>query len=162
MKARPELIACEDMTVPMEKLDNLVVNHLEKRVVDQARFKYILSALLDRRQERSERRQAYIALLNKRVIETDLRLKRLYDAIESCMPGLDDPGLKDSISEIKTTCDQTRTNADRATAMLSNINHKSIKPQMLNRFPDSARLDADKSGQIPSENTSAYSLSVSK
>ncbi len=47
------------------------------------RGKAVLSAVLDRRQERSDRRREHIAELNKRAAETELRLKRLYDAIES-------------------------------------------------------------------------------
>jgi site-specific DNA recombinase len=43
------------MTVPMEKLDDLVTNNLEKRLLNPARLEEILSTVLDRRQERSER-----------------------------------------------------------------------------------------------------------
>lgn len=45
--------------------------------------------------------------------ETDLRLKRLYDAIESGGANLDDSELKDRISGLKATCDQARVDADR-------------------------------------------------
>jgi site-specific DNA recombinase len=59
------------MTVPMEKLDELVASHLEKRLLNPARLEEILSTVLDRRQERSERKQQHIAELNKRAAETD-------------------------------------------------------------------------------------------
>jgi hypothetical protein len=47
--------------------------------------------LLDRRQERSDRRREHIAELNKRAAEADLRLKRLYDTIETGVADLGDP-----------------------------------------------------------------------
>jgi site-specific DNA recombinase len=39
--------------------------------------------VLDRREERAERRTTYIAALRKRASEADAKLKRLYDAIEN-------------------------------------------------------------------------------
>jgi site-specific DNA recombinase len=138
-KARQGPTACEGMTVPMEKLDDLVANHLEKRLLNPERLEEILSTVLDRRQERSERKQAHIAELNKRATETDLRLKRLYDAIESGVADIDDPELKDRISALKTTRDQARVDANRAVAMLETVSQNSITPQMLRKFASIAR-----------------------
>jgi site-specific DNA recombinase len=138
-KARQGPTACEGMTVPMEKLDDLVANHLEKRLLNPARLEEVLSTVLDRRQERSERKQQHIAELNKRATETDLRLKRLYDAIESGVADLDDPELKDRIAALKSTRDQARVDADRAVAMLETVSQKSITPQMLRKFASTAR-----------------------
>jgi site-specific DNA recombinase len=110
-KARQGPTACEGMTVPMEKLDDLVASHLERRLLNPGRLEEILSTVLDRRQERSERKQQHIAELNKRATETDLRLKRLYDAIESGVANLDDPELKDRIANAPQVC-QHRTRQD--------------------------------------------------
>ena len=50
----------QGMTVPMEKLDSLVAGHLEDRLLDPARLEEVLATVLDRRQERTERRhEAY-------------------------------------------------------------------------------------------------------
>lgn len=43
--------------------------------------------------------------LNKRATETDLRLKRLYDAIEAGVADLDDPALKERVASIKALRD---------------------------------------------------------
>src|SRR3546814_975085 len=83
MKARQGPTACTGMAVPMEKLDDLVVNHLEKQLLQPERLETILAAALDRREEHADRRRAHIAELNKRSTESELRLKRLYDAIEA-------------------------------------------------------------------------------
>jgi hypothetical protein len=47
-----------------------------------------------RTQEHAEHRREHIAELNKRAAETDLRLKRLYDAIEGGVADVNDPAVK--------------------------------------------------------------------
>jgi DNA invertase Pin-like site-specific DNA recombinase len=63
MKARQGVTACEGMTVAMERLDHLVAGHLEERLLDPDRLEEVLAAVLDRRQERSDRRREHIAEL---------------------------------------------------------------------------------------------------
>jgi DNA repair exonuclease SbcCD ATPase subunit len=92
----------------MDKLDNLVTEHLEKRLLQPERLEEILASVLDRRQERAELRRERIAELNKSVAETDLRLKRLYDAIEAGVANLDDAALKERIASLKVIRDQAR------------------------------------------------------
>ncbi len=92
-----------------------------------------------RRQERTERRRDHIAELNKRGTETDLRLKRLYDAIESGVADLDDPDLKDRIASLKAIRDQSRVDAERASAMLESVGQKAITAPMLAKFAQTAR-----------------------
>jgi hypothetical protein len=83
MKARQGPTACTGMAVPMEKLDDLVADHLESQLLQPERLEIILASVLDRRPEQSERRRDHIAELDKRAAESELRLKRLYDAIEA-------------------------------------------------------------------------------
>ncbi len=66
MKARQGPTACEGMAVPMEKLDDLVVNHLEKQLLQPERLETVLAAALERREDHAERRREHIAELNKR------------------------------------------------------------------------------------------------
>jgi hypothetical protein len=84
--------------------------------------------------ERSDRRRQHIAELNKRAAETELRLKRLYDAIKSEVADLDDPALKDRIDGLNATRDQTRVDAERASALLQTSNQQAITPVMLRKF----------------------------
>ena len=44
----------------MGKLDTLVADHIERRLLQPARLEEILSSVLDRRDERAERRSAHI------------------------------------------------------------------------------------------------------
>lgn len=139
MKARQGPTACEGMAVPMEKLDDLVASHLEGQLLQPERLETILVSVLDRRQEQSERRRDHIAELNKRSAESELRLKRLYDAIEAGVADLDDPALKDRIDGLKAIRDQAKADADRAQAMLQHSGQKAVTPQMLKKFASTAR-----------------------
>jgi site-specific DNA recombinase len=139
MKARQGPTACEGMAVPMENLDDLVVNHLEGQLLQPERLETVLAAALDRREEHAERRREHIAELNKRSAESELRLKRLYDAIEAGVADLNDPALKDRIGGLKAIRDQAKADADRAQAMLQNTGQKAVTPQMLRKFAATAR-----------------------
>ncbi len=139
MKARQGPTACEGMAVPMEKLDDLVADHLEKQLLQPERLETVLAAALDRREEHAERRREHIAELNKRSTESESRLKRLYDAIEAGVADLDDPALKDRIDGLKAIRDQAKADADRAQAMLQNSGQKAVTPQMLRKFATTAR-----------------------
>ncbi len=139
MKARQGPTVCEGMAVPMEKLDDLVADHLEGQLLQPERLETVLAAALDRREEHAERRREHIAELNKRATESELRLKRLYDAIEAGIADLDDPALKDRIDGLKAIRDQAKADADRAHAMLQNSGQKAVTPQMLRKFAATAR-----------------------
>ena len=123
----------------MEKLDNLVAGHIADRLLAPERLEEVLASVLDRRQERAERRREHIAELNKRATETDLRLKRLYDAIEAGVADLDDPALKERIAGLKATRDQAHVDAERAQAMLESSGQQAVTPAMVRKFAKAAR-----------------------
>lgn len=91
-----------------DKLDRVVADHIEQRLLQPKRLEQILSSVLDRREERAERRTAHIAELRKRASEADAKLKRLYDAIENGVADLSDSMLKNRIAELKAIRDQAR------------------------------------------------------
>jgi site-specific DNA recombinase len=137
-KARQGETGCIGRTVPMEKLDTLVADHIEHRLLQPKRLEEILSSVLDRREERAERRTAHIAELRKRAAEADAKLKRLYDAIENGVADLSDPMLKDRIAELKAIRDQARADAERAEDTLDRLG-PGITPQVLRTFARHAR-----------------------
>jgi site-specific DNA recombinase len=118
IRARQGDTGCTGRSVPMDKLDNLVAGHIEHRLLAPDRLEEVLATVLDRRQERTERRREHIAELNKRAAEADLRLKRLYDAIETGVADLNDPGLKERLAGLKAIRDQSQADVMRAQAML--------------------------------------------
>ncbi len=139
IKARQGETGCKGRSIPMEKLDDLVAGHIEDRLLQPERLEEILASVLDRRQERTERRRENIAELNKRTAETDLRLKRLYDAIESGVADLNDPALKQRIAGLKAIRDQAQADADRAQAMAESVGQQAITPAMVQKFARTAR-----------------------
>lgn len=137
-KARQGATGCPGRTVPMEKLDNLVAEYIEQRLLQPRRLEQLLSHVLDRRTERAERRQLHIAELRKRAAEADAKLRRLYDAIENGVADLSDPMLKERIGELKATRDQARLDAERAEDAIERAG-PAITPQALRTFARTAR-----------------------
>ena len=138
-KARQGKTGCEGRSIPMDKLDDLVVSHLDERLLQPERLKTILASVLDRRQERAERRREHLAELNRRITETDQRLGRLYDAIESGVANLDDSALKERITALKAIRDQGKADAERVQAMLDSSGNQAITPAMIETFSSAAR-----------------------
>ncbi len=137
-KARQGETGCPGRTVPMEKLDTVVAEYIEQRLLQPKRLDQLLSHVLDRRTERAERRKSHIAELRKRAAEADTKLKRLYDAIESGIADLSDPMLKDRIGELKATRDQARLDAERAEDAIDRAG-PTITPETLKTFARAAR-----------------------
>jgi site-specific DNA recombinase len=137
-KARQGETGCPGRTVPMDKLDRVVADHIEHRLLQPKRLEEILSSVFDRREERAERRTAHIAELRKRASEADAKLKRLYEAIENGIADLSDPMLKERIGELKAIRDQARIDAERAEEAIERLG-PSITPQALKTFARQAR-----------------------
>jgi hypothetical protein len=99
----------------------------------------ILASVLDCRQERTERRREHLAELHKRITETDQRLNRLFDAIESGVADLDAPGLKERIAGLKAIREQASADAERAQAALDHAGNQAVGPDMVKTFARAAR-----------------------
>jgi site-specific DNA recombinase len=76
-KARKATTGCGGRTVPMHKLDSLVVDYLEQRLLDPERLNEILAALLKRRQSQGDRHMDRIAQLKCQAADADSKLTRL-------------------------------------------------------------------------------------
>ena len=138
-KARQGKTGCKGRTIPMDKLDDLVASHMEERLLQPKRLKTILANLLDRREDRAERRRQHLAELHKRITETDQRLGRLYDAIEGGMVDKDDTVLKDRIAGLKAIRDQAMADAERTQTTLDSAGSESISLDMIDDFSRTAR-----------------------
>jgi hypothetical protein len=139
IEARQGETGCKGRSIPMEKLDDLVAGHIADRLLQPEWLEEVLASARDRRQERAERRCEHIAELNQRAAEADLRLKRLYDAIESGVADLGDPALKDRSAGLKLVRDQAQTEAERTAATLESAGQQTITPAMVWKFAATAR-----------------------
>ncbi len=135
--ARQGKTGCKGRTIQMDRLDHLVADYRDHRLLDPNRVQDMLAAHLDRREERDGRRRAQANELTKRAAEAEQRLKRLYDAIESGVANLDDPSLKERIKELKATRDQARVDAERARATIETAG-QTLTPTQLTRFASAA------------------------
>jgi site-specific DNA recombinase len=160
-KARQGETGCPGRTVPMDKLDRVVADHIERRLLQPQRLERILSSVLDRRKERAERRTAHIAELRKRASEAHAKLKRLYDAIENGIADVSDPMLKDRIAELKAVRDQARADAERAEGALDRLG-PSITPQALKTSPGKLASVCGLNLAATAATTSARSPSASR
>ena len=80
-----------------------------------------------------------LAELHKRITETDQRLNRLFDAIESGVADLDAPSLKDRIAGLKAIREQASADAGRAQAALDHAGNQAVSPDMVRTFARAAR-----------------------
>ncbi|WP_309761161.1 recombinase family protein [Agrobacterium pusense] len=138
-KARQGKTGCKGRSIRMDKLDHLVASHLEDRLLQPERLATILSSLLERRQERSVRRREHLADLRRRITETDQRLNRLYDAIESGVAAMDDVGLKDRIANLRAVRDQATADAERIQATLESAGVQEFNHAMIDALSAAAR-----------------------
>ncbi|AMG74216.1 recombinase family protein [Sphingopyxis granuli] len=138
-KARQGKTGCVGRTIQMGKLDDLVANHLDERLLVPARLEKILSSLLDRRSDRAERRREQLAEINRRVTETEARLNRLYDAIEAGLADLNDENLKERMTSLKAIRDQAKAEAERLQATLDSSGNQTITVDMLDSLSSAAR-----------------------
>lgn len=137
-KARQGASGCRGLTVPMERLDRAVVDHLEWRLLDPQRLAKMMDQLLERREEWNERRRGHITELRKRSAEAEAKLKRIYEAIENGVVNVADPSLKDRIAELTAIRDQARLDAERSAAFIERLG-PAITPESLRRFALAAR-----------------------
>ena len=139
IKARQGETGCKGRAIPMDKLDGIVVSHIEDRLLDPERLEELLASVVDRRQEGVERRRHHIAELNHRAAEADNRLKRLYDAIEAGSLDPAESALGERIAGLTAIRDQAHADAARIQAMLESSSHRAITPEAVREFAGEAR-----------------------
>ena len=137
-KARQGEKGCPGITVPMDRLDRAVADHLETWLLDPANLEVMLDQLLERREDWAEQRRQHVAEMERRATEAEAKLKRLYEAIENGVVDMGDSSLKDRIAELKAVRDQARGDADRALAHITRIG-PTITPETLRKFATVAR-----------------------
>jgi DNA invertase Pin-like site-specific DNA recombinase len=138
-KARQGKSGCKGRTIPMDKLDRLVADHIGDRLLQPKRLETVLASVIDRRQERTERRREHLAELHRRITETDQRLGRLFDAIEAGMVDKDDTMAKERMASLKAMRDQAAADAERTQLALDSSGNQGVTPDMLKGFAHKAR-----------------------
>ncbi len=137
-KARQGVKGCPGITVPMDRLNDAVIDHLESRLLDPKRLTLLMDQLIERRDEWVDQRRLHVADLERRATEAEAKLKRLYEAIENGVVDMSDPSLKDRIAELQAVRDQARGDADRAVSHIEKIGPE-ITAESLRTFAVTAK-----------------------
>ncbi|MGE3363940.1 MAG: recombinase family protein [Rhizobiaceae bacterium] len=130
--ARQGKTGCKGRTIPMAELDGLVVEHVERRLLEPTRLRQALGGLMGMRKAHAEKEKERVEALRRQAGDAESKLTRLYEAIENGLAELDDPNLKGRIAELKRIRDAARSDVERAEAR--DTNGAEITPAALEQF----------------------------
>ncbi len=110
--ARQGKTACKGRSIPMQKLDDLVTEHLAERLFQPERLIATLASVASRRAEKALEVDRRVAALQTEVTEAEEKLKRLYKMVEDGVTDLDEI-LKERLGSLKLDRERARTALDR-------------------------------------------------
>src|SRR5690349_10717703 len=99
--------ACKGRSIPMEKLDVLVTDHLLERLFRPERVTEILSSLSARRGQKAQSLNARLIALQREAADADEKLKGLYRLVEEGVTDVDQV-LKDRLDTLKAERDRAK------------------------------------------------------
>ncbi|WP_158547545.1 recombinase family protein [Rhodovulum sp. 12E13] len=102
--------ACEGQSVPMEDLDDLVTDHVSRRLLNEARAEALLRELVRRQAASDVTKMHALEAHRKRFDDAEAGLRRLYTAIQHGIIDPDDPTLREQIQTAKAERDAARAN----------------------------------------------------
>ena len=106
--------ACKGRAIPMDRLDTIVTDRLNDRLLTPERIRTILEALLERQHARNDDFAERLKKLRAKTNDAENRLQRLYAAIETGIADPADGTLKDRINAVKSERDSAKSAFDRA------------------------------------------------
>ena len=110
--ARQGKTACKGRSVPMDRLDSIVVENLAEQLFQPERLKLILGKLAEQRSEQAVEVDQRVSALRSDLAAAEDKLKRLYAMVENGIAELDDI-LKDRIAALKGDRDRAKEALDR-------------------------------------------------
>src|ERR1700730_1623394 len=122
---------CKGRSIPMDKLDTLVTDHLVERLFKPERVAAILASLSSRRMERGAAINTRILGLQREVGDAEDKLKRLYRLVEDGLTDLDEV-LKERLNTVKGDRDRATAALERAKEQAAP--HIQIDPALIERF----------------------------
>ncbi|WP_407641334.1 recombinase family protein [Alteripontixanthobacter maritimus] len=91
--------SCGGNNVPMQKVDDAVMNALKKRLLRPARLNTLLAGLIERSEGADARRRQTLGVLRSERTEVDHAIRRVFEMVES---GMIEPGDSDLKSRLGT------------------------------------------------------------
>jgi site-specific DNA recombinase len=137
--------ACKGRSIPMQKLDTLVTEHLLERLFRPERVAAILASLSSARAEKEAALNGRLIALQRQVIDADDKLKRLYRLVEDGLTDLDEV-LEDRLTTLKADRDRAKAALERAKG--HSASQIQIDPALIERFGRSMRENFS-TGSVP-------------
>ena len=136
---------CKGRSIAMDRLDNLVTDHLMERLFRPERLTEMLSALSARRAEAAQAISGRIIALQRQVADSDDKLKRLYRLVEEGLTEIDEV-LKDRLITLKADRDRSVAALERAKEQASPAIR--IEPALIEQFGRTMRENLS-TGSVP-------------
>jgi len=136
---------CKGRSIAMDRLDNLVTDHLKERLFQPERLAQLLGALAARRAEKAQSVSGRIMALQREIADSEDKLKRLYRLVEDGLTEMDEV-LKDRLNALKAERDRTKAALDRAKEQASPAIR--IDPGLIEQFGRTMRENFS-TGPVP-------------
>ena len=137
--------ACNGHSIAMDKLDDLVVDHLSRRLLTSERLSEILSSLAARRAEHAAEVDGRIRSLQRTVNDAEEKLTRLYRLVEDGVAEMDDM-LRERIAALRADRERARAALDRVRTQAPSSDE--IPVDVVERFARIMRENIA-SGEVP-------------
>jgi len=122
---------CKGRSIPMDKLDTLVTDHLIERLFKPERLAEMLTSLSLRRAEKSQSLNSRLMALQREVSDAEEKLRRLYRLVEDELTDLDEV-LKDRLDTLKAGRDRAKAALERAKEQ--STPQIQVSPALIERF----------------------------
>jgi site-specific DNA recombinase len=126
-------LACQGIRMRMDRLDEIVMGEILKRILDPVRLRELLDAYLRSANERAEREQGQIEKLRHSHRDVQKRLSRLLELVETGVMEAEDPDLKDKLIGLKLQRDELAVEIDDVQRRLA-TGEPEITPEKVERF----------------------------
>lgn len=136
---------CKGRSIPMDKLDRLITEHLSQRLFEPERLATLLASLSSRRSTKALTLNSRVMALQKQATDAVEKLKRLYRLVEDGLTDLDDV-LKDRLNTLKAERDGAMAALERAKEQVAP--DIKIDPGLIERFGRTMQENFS-SGSIP-------------
>ncbi|MBY0258270.1 recombinase zinc beta ribbon domain-containing protein, partial [Methylobacterium sp.] len=136
---------CKGRSIPMQKLDTLVTDHLVAELLQPERLRATLASLWALRSDRAAEVDDRVTALRAEVTAAQDKLKRLYAMVEEGVTDLDDI-LRERVADLKLERDRAKAALDRI--QVADRPAAAIAPELVERFGALMRENVT-TGEIP-------------
>lgn len=147
-RARQGRTGCQGPAVPMDRLDDAVIDFLRSTLLVPERIEAMMIPLLTHREDWTDRRRQHAVELRAQADEAERKLRNLYEAVENGMFVSTDRMFKERIAELSNLREQAAIEADRVEAMVIRTGPM-LSMQDVIRMAKDARMRFQAAGKPP-------------